>query len=131
MKKQYKISTNWLPWLGFGFLLSTAFFGFVSNGWLLFLLIVLSFMPAIVVALALRGYVFLENNQIKTCYDRKAGREVTSALNVVDITSIERMGKSLVFHLDNDEDVTMRVSWANLLAQEIVEQNPRIEYDKK
>jgi hypothetical protein len=131
MKKQYKISTNWLPWLGFGFLLSTVFLGFVSNSWLLFLLIILSFMPAIVVALALKGYVLLENNQIKTCYDRKIGREVTSSLNVVDITSIERVGKSLVFHLDNDEDVTMRVSWANILAQEIVEQNPRIEYDKK
>jgi hypothetical protein len=131
MEKQYKLSTNWLPWLGLGFLLSTIFFGFVSNGWLLLLLILLSFMPAIVVALALEGYVLIENNQVKTCYDRRSGRETTSALNIADITSIERVGKSLVFHLDNDEDVTMRVSWANLLVQEILEQNPRIEYDKK
>jgi hypothetical protein len=131
MEKQYKLSTNWLPWLGFGFLLSTVFFGFVSNGWVLFLLILLSFMPAIVVALALKGYVLMENNQLKVCYDRRSGRETTSALNIVDITSIERVGKSLVFHLDNGEEETMRVSWANLLVQEILEQNPRIEYDKK
>jgi hypothetical protein len=131
MEKQYKLSTNWLPWLGFGFLLSTVFFGLVSNGWLLVLLILLSFMPAIVVALALQGYVLIENNQIKICYDRKSGRETTSVLNIVDITSIERVGKSLVFHLDNEEDVTMRVSWANLLALDIIEQNPRIEYEKK
>jgi hypothetical protein len=130
MEKQYKLSTNWLPWLGFGFLLSTIFFGFVSNGWLLFVLILLSFMPAIVVALALKGYVVLDNNQIKICYDRKNGRETTSALTVADITSIERVGKSIVFHLDNEEDVTMRVSWANLLVEEIIEQNPRIEYKK-
>ncbi|MDZ7878141.1 MAG: hypothetical protein U5L45_10750 [Saprospiraceae bacterium] len=103
----------------------------MSNGWLLFLLILLSFMPAIVVALALRGYVLLENNQIKICYDRQKGREVTYALNISDITSIERVGKSIVFHLDNNEDVTMRVSWANLLTLSIVEQNPRIEYEKK
>ena len=131
MEKQYKLSTNWLPWLGFGFLLSTIFFGFVSNGWLLLLLILLSFMPAIVVALALQGYVLLDNNQIKICYDRQNGRETTSALNISDITSIDRVGKSIVFYLDNDEDVTMRVSWANLLVQEIIAQNPRIEYAKK
>jgi hypothetical protein len=131
MEKKYKLSTNWLPWLGFGFLLSTIFFGFVSNGWVLFLLILLSFMPSIVVALALRGYVLLDNNQLKICYDRQDGREMTSTLNIADISSIERVGKSIVFHLDNDEDVTMRVSWANLLVEEIVEQNPRIEYEKK
>jgi hypothetical protein len=128
MEKQYKLSTNWLPWLGFGFLLSTIFFGIISNGWLLLGLILLSFMPAIVVALALQGYVLHENNQLKICYDRQSGRETTSALNIADVTSIERVGKSLVFHLDNDEDVTLRVSWANLLAQEIVEKNPRIKY---
>jgi hypothetical protein len=131
MEKQYKLSTNWLPWLGFGFLLSTVLFGLVSNGWLLLLLILLSFMPAIVVAMALQGYVLIENNQLKICYDRQSGRETTSALNIVDIASIERVGKSLVFHLDNGEDETLRVSWANLLVLEILEQNPRIEYDKK
>ena len=130
MEKQYQLSTNWSPWLALGFLLSTVFFGVVSNSWLLFLLILLSFLPAIIVALALRGYIILDNNQIKTCYDRRNGRETTSALNIADITSIERVGKSVVFHLDNDEDVTMRVSWANQLVQDIVAQNPRIEYDK-
>jgi hypothetical protein len=131
MEKQYQLSTNWSPWLALGFLLSTFFFGIVSNGWVLFSLILVSFLPAIIVALALRGYIVLDNNQIKTCYDRRNGRETTSALNIVDITSIERVGKSVIFHLDNDEDVTMRVSWANQLVQDIVAQNPRIEYDKK
>jgi hypothetical protein len=130
MKKQYQLSTNWAPWLALGFLLSTFFFGIVSNGWLLFLLILVSFLPAIIVALALRGYIILDNNQIKTCYDRRNGRETTSAVNIADITSIKRVGKSVIFHLDNDEDVTMRVSWANQLVQDIIAQNPRIEYDK-
>jgi hypothetical protein len=130
MEKQYQLSTNWSPWLALGFLLSTFFFGIVSNGWLLFLLILVSFLPAIIIALALRGYIVLENNQIKTCYDRRDGRETTSALNIADITAIERVGKSVVFHLDNDEHVTMRVSWANQLVKDIIAQNPRIEYNK-
>jgi hypothetical protein len=128
MEKQYKLSTNWSPWLGLGFLLSTFFFGVISNGFLLVFAIILSFLPAIIVSLNLRGYLVIENNQIKTCYDRKSGRQTTSALNIADITSIERVGKSIVFHLDSNEDVTMRVSWANQLAEEIVAQNPRIEY---
>jgi hypothetical protein len=131
MEKKYKISTNWSPWLGLGFLLSSFFFGLVSNGWLLFLLILLSFLPAIVVKLALSGYVILDNNQIKTCYDRRSGRQTTDALNIADITAVERIGKSVIFHLDNDQDVTMRVSWANELVQDIIAQNPRIELQKK
>lgn len=131
MDKQYKISTNWSPWLALGFLLSTFFFGFVSNGWLLFFLIVLSFSPAILVALALRSYVIVDNNQVKHCYDRKNGRQTDSAINIVDITAIERVGKSIIFHLDNDNDVTMRVSRANELVQDLVARNPRIEFQGK
>ncbi len=128
MVKQYKLSTNWSPWLALGFVLSSFFFGFISNGWLLFLGIFVSFLPAIIVALNLRGYVVMENNQLKTCYERQNGRQTTAALNLADVTSIDRVGKSIVFHLDNEEAVTMRVSWANELAQDIVAQNPRIEY---
>ncbi len=131
MEKQYKLSTNWAPWLALGFLLSTFFFGIISNGWLLFSAILLSFSPAIIVALALRGYVILDNNQIKTCYDRRNGRETTSAINIADVTGIERVGKSLIFHLDDDEDVTMRVSWANQLLEAIAAQNPRIDVPTK
>jgi hypothetical protein len=131
MEKQYKLSTNWAPWLALGFLLSYLFFGLISNGWLLVFLIFLSFLPAILVSLVLRGYVVLENNQLKICYDRKAGRETTSTLNIADVKSIERVGKSLIFHLDNDEDVTMRVSWANQLVEDIAAQNPRIEVPTK
>ena len=131
MDKQYKISTNWSPWLGLSFLLSTLFFGIVSNGWLLFFLIVLSFLPAIIVALALRSYVIIDNNQVKQCYDRKNGRETTLSINIVDITAIERVGKSIVFHLDREEDITMRVSWANELVQDLLNRNPRIEFQGK
>ena len=131
MDKQYKISTNWSPWLGLGFLLTTFFFGIVSNGWLLFFLIVLSFLPAILVALALRSYIIIDNNQVKHCYDRKNGPETDSAINIVDITAIERVGKSIIFHLDKDEDVTMRVSGANELVQELLNRNPRIEFQGK
>ena len=130
MEKKYKLSTNWLPWLAIGFLLSTFFFGIISDGWLLFFLIFLSFLPAIVVTLALRGYVILENNQVKTCYDRKNGPEMTSAINISDVNSIGRVGKSIIFHLDNDEDVALRVSWANELVEEITTQYPRIELVK-
>ena len=130
MEKKYKLSTNWLPWLAIGFLLSTFFFGVISDGWLLFFLIFLSFLPAIVVALALRGYVILENNQIKTCYNRKNGPEMTSAINIADVNSIERVGKSIIFHLDNDDDVALRVRLANELVEEITTQYPRIELIK-
>ena len=130
MEKKYKLSTNWLPWLAIGFLLSTFFFGVISDGWLLFFLIFLSFLPSIVVALALRGYVILENNQIKTCYNRKNGPEMTSAINIADVNSIERIGKSIIFHLDNDEVVALRVRWANELVEEITTQYPRIELVK-
>lgn len=131
MDKQYNISTNWSPWLALGFLLSTFFFGIVSNGWLLFFLIVLSFLPAIIVALALRSYVIIDNNQVKQCYDRKNGRKTTLYVNIVDITAIERVGKSIIFHLDNDDDVTMRVSRANALVQDLVARNSRIEFQGK
>ena len=130
MEKKYKLSTNWLPWLAIGFLLSTFFFGVISDGWLLFFLIFLSFLPAIVVALALRGYVILENNQIKTCYNRKNSPEMTSAINIADVNSIERVGKSIIFHLDNDDDVALRVRLANELVEEITTQYPRIELIK-
>ena len=130
MEKKYKLSTNWLPWLAIGFLLSSFFFGVISDGWLLFFLIFLSFLPAIVVTLALRGYVILENNQVKTCYDRKNGPEMASAINISDVNAVGRVGKSIVFHMDNDEDIALRVSWANELVEEITTQYPRIELIK-
>lgn len=127
MEKQYKMSTNWSPWLAIGFLLSTLFFGIVSNGWLLFFLIVLSFLPAIIVGLALSSYLMLENNQIKFCYDRKNSPQIDSALNIVDITAIQRIGKSVIFQLDDNTDVTVRVRDAKDLVERVLQQNPRIE----
>jgi hypothetical protein len=131
MEKQYYMSTNWSPWLAIGFLLSTVFFGIISNGWLLSFLILLSFLPTIVVALALRGYIVLDNNQIKFCYDRKGGRAMRSALNIFDITTIERVGRSLVLHLDDNSEITMRVHEAKELVQDIMQHNPRIELQEK
>ncbi len=128
MEKRYYTSTNWGPWLGIGFVLSTLFFGFISNGWLLATLILLSFLPAIVVSLTLKSYFLIENNQIKYCYERKKGREVDSVCNIVDIIRIERAGKSVCISFDNNDDVIKRVHEADVFVQDVLKRNPRIEY---
>ena len=127
MEKRYYTSTNWGPWLGTGFILSTIFFGLVSNGWVSALLIFLCFLPAITIALTCKSYFLLENNQIKFCYDRKEGRDTELAINLVDVTHVERVGKSVAIYLDNDDEVIKRVHEADVFVQDILERNPRIE----
>lgn len=127
MEKRYYTSTNWAPWLGIGFVLSSVFLGFVSNGWLSALLVFLSFLPAIVVSLTLRGYFLLENNQIKFCYDRKKERETDFAISLVDVTHIQKVGKSVAITFDNEDEITKRVHEADAFVQEIMQRNPRIE----
>jgi hypothetical protein len=126
MEKRYYTSTNWAPWLGLGFLLSSIFLGFVSNGWLSAFLVFLSFLPAIVVALTLRGYFLIENNQIKFCYDRKKGRQTNFAISIVDVTHVQRIGRSVAITFDTDEEVTKRVYEADKFVEEIMQRNPRI-----
>lgn len=127
MEKRYYTSTNWGPWLGLGFVLSTLIFGFVSNGWLLALLIFLSFLPAIAVVLTLRTYFLLENNQIKYCYNRKGKRETDFAISLVDVTQIQRVGKSVAISYDNEDSIIKRVHEADVFVQDILQRNPRIE----
>ncbi len=127
MEKRYYTSTNWAPWLGLGFALSPLVLTFVSLGWLLFVLLFLSFLPAIVVALTLRGYFLLENNQIKYCYDRKKGRDTDIAISLVDITRIKRVGKSVEISFDKDDNITKRIHDTEAFVKDIMERNPRIE----
>ncbi len=127
MERRYYTSTNWAPWLGLGFALSPLVLTFVSLGWILFLLLFLSFFPAIVVALTLKGYFLLENNQIKYCYARKKGRDTDIAINLVDITHIKRVGKSIQISFDKDDILTKRIHDTEAFIQDIMERNPRIE----
>jgi hypothetical protein len=131
MEKRYYTSTNWAPWLGLGFLLSTIFFGIISNGWLLTSLILLSFVPALVVALTLRGFFVLENNQIKFCYERRrGGLETEFAISLVDITAIRRIGKSVEIKFDQEDEIVTRIQKADAFVSEIMQRNPRIELIK-
>ena len=127
MEKRYYTSTNWAPWLGIGFLFSTIVLGFVSEGWLLALLMFLSFLPAIAVAFTLKGYFLLENNQIKFCYDRKKERKTDFAISLIDVTHVERVGKSVALYFDKDDEVTKRIHDAEAFVTEIMSRNPRIE----
>ena len=127
MEKRYYTSTNWAPWLGLGFALSPLVLAFVSLGWLLFILLFLSFLPAIVVALTLKGYFLLENNQIKYCYDHKNGRNTDIAISLMDVTQIRRVGKSVAISFDRDDKITKRVHDTDAFIQDILERNPRIE----
>ena len=123
MEKRYYTSTNWGPWLGFGFLLSSLCFSLVSNNWLLVVLILLCFLPAIVVAFTLNGYFLIENNQLKYCYDRKAGRETAMAISLTDVVSIKRVGKSVSIAFDNEEGIIKRIHKADLFVQDIEQRN--------
>ncbi len=127
MEKRYYTSTNWAPWLGFAFAVSPFFLTFVSDIWLLVFLIFLSFLPAIVVGLTLKGYFLLENNQVKFCYQRKHGRNTLFAISLVDITRIKRVGKSVAISFDKDDEITKRIHEADAFVQAVLERNPHIE----
>ena len=127
MEKRYYTSTNWGPWLGFGFLLSSLCFSLVSHNWLLVLLILLCFLPAIVVAFTLNSYFLIENNQLKYCYDRKAGRETERTVSLTDVVSIKRVGKSVSIAFDNEEGIIKRVHEADVFVQDMSQRNQRIE----
>jgi hypothetical protein len=127
MEKRYYTSTNFGPWLGIGFVLSSLCFGFVSTGWLLAVLIFLSFLPALAVFFSLKSYFLIENNQIKYCYDRRKGREVDSVCNIVDITQMKRVGKSVAISFDNADAVIKRVYEADVFVEDVMQRNPRIE----
>ena len=126
MEKKFYTSTNWAPWLGLGFLLSTIFFGTVDNSWLMALLIVLSFLPALIVYLTLNGYYMLDNFQLKYCYDRKNGRGTSFSLPISDIKEVKRNGKSILIGYDGGKTLNTRVHESEAFVQLLLKYNPKI-----
>ena len=126
MDTKFYTSTNWAPWLGLGFVLSSIFFGVVSNNWLLSFLVFLSFLPAIVVAFTLRGYYLVDNLQVKYCYDRKNGRQTSFSIPISDITQVKRVGKTVVFHYDRGEVYNTRIHEAEAFVAALLKYNPKI-----
>lgn len=126
MDTKFYTSTNWAPWLGLGFVLSSIFFGVVSNNWLLSFLVFLSFLPAIVVAFTLRGYYLVDNLQVKYCYDRKNGRQTSFSIPISDITEVNRVGKTVVFHYDRAKVYNTRIHEAEAFVAALLKYNPKI-----
>jgi hypothetical protein len=127
MKVKYYTSTNWAPWLGFAFLLSTFFFSAISNGFLMALLILLSFLPAAVVYLTLRGYFVVDNFQIKYCYGYKSGATTSFSIPLSDIKAIENIGKAVAIYTEKGDTYHNRVHDAPAFVEAILKYNPRIE----
>jgi hypothetical protein len=126
MEKKYDTSTNWAPWLGISFLLSTIFFGIVSNGWVLIVLLFLSFLPSLIVALTLRGYFIIENNQLKYFYKRRKERKARFVINMMDIKEIRRVGKSVFINYGNENQFIRRVHDSENLVKDILQRNSNI-----
>jgi hypothetical protein len=127
MNKTYPTSTNWAPWLAIAFILSGIFFGMVSDWRWLVLLLLLSFFPTLIVALTLRGYFMIDNNQLKYFYRRRKNEKPRFAVSLVDIYSIRRVGKSVIIHYGEGDDHFMRrVHDAAGLTDELTKLNPAI-----
>ena len=126
MDTKFYTSTNWAPWLGLGFVLSSIFFGVVSNNWWLSFFVFLSFLPAIIVAFTLRGYYLVDNLQVKYCYDRKSGRQTSFSIPISDITQVKRVGKTVVLHYDRGEVYNTRVHQAEAFVSALLKYNPKI-----
>ncbi len=126
MDTKFYTSTNWAPWLGLGFVLSSIFFGTVSNNWLLSFFVFLSFLPALIVAFTLRGYYLVDNLQVKYCYDRKNGRQTSFSIPISDITQVNRVGKTVILHYDRGEVYNTRVHQAEAFVAALLKYNPKI-----
>jgi hypothetical protein len=126
MEKKFYTSTNWAPWLGFGFLLSTFFFSYITDTWLMILLVVLGFLPAFIVHLTLRGYFVMDNFLLRFCYDRKEGRGVSYSIPILDILSVKRIGKSIEIQHTKDKILYTRVHDSEAFVNQLLKYNPRI-----
>ena len=127
MNTKFYTSTNWLPWMIIGVILSSIFLGFISDIWLQVLLVVLSFFPMIVVRLTLQGYFIVDNFELRYCYDRKKGRQTSFSLPISDISDVKRVGKSVVIHYDKGEVYSSRVHESEAFVHELTKYNPKIE----
>ncbi len=126
MDTKFYTSTNWAPWLGAGFILSTIFFGVISNMWLLTFMVALSFLPALIVWLTLGGYFLVDNLEVKYCYDRKRGRATSFSIPLNDITEVKRIGRSVVIYYDKSESYSSRIHQSAAFVAALLKFNPTI-----
>ena len=130
MNKKFYTTTNWTPWLAIGIFLSSFFFSIVSNPWILIMLIFLCFLPALIVAFALKTYFFIQDNKLFLYYDRPPNSfdELKEELsfNLEDIEGIRQIGKSVVMKLNTGETVARRIKEAKEFVTILTENNSSI-----
>ncbi len=128
--KKFYTTTNWAPWLGIGILLSSFFFSIVSNPVMLVGLIFLSFLPSIVVALSLKTYFVVEDQQVNLYYDRPSDGydtpEEALSVNIEDIDVIRKIGKSVILKLNSGEVFARRVKNADAFVQTLSDKRAAI-----
>ncbi len=90
------------------------------------LLILLSFIPAAIVYLTLRGYFVVDNFQIKYCYDYKSSTTASFSIPLSDIKTIEQKGKAVAIQTEKGETYYNRVHDAPAFVEAIMKYNPRI-----
>jgi hypothetical protein len=129
MENKFYTSTNWAPWLGLGFLLSTIFFSSISETWLMIALVIFSFLPAFIVRLTLRGYYQMDNFLLRYAYDRKEGRKVSFSIPMMDIQSVKKAGKSLQITHTKNIVLNTRVHDAETFVGLLLKYNPRIKLE--
>jgi hypothetical protein len=126
MEKKFYTSTNWLPWLGVGFIISVFLFSYISNWFLLAFLLVLVFLPALAVRLTLRGYFIIENNKVKLCYDRKSKKDISTEIPLLQISEVRRVGKSVVIYYGSNHEFSTRIHEAKDFIEMMLKYNPQI-----
>jgi hypothetical protein len=126
MEKKFYTSTNWLPWLGGGFLLSIFLFSYISNWFLLVFLLFLTFLPALAVRMTLKGYFVIEGNKVKLCYDHKAEKDVSTEIPLLQISEVRRVGKSVVIYYGSGNELSARIREAKDFVDLMLKYNPQI-----
>ncbi len=97
MNEKYYHSINWGPWLGAAFLLSGFFFSTISNNYILSLLILLSFTPALAIMFVLRRYsVFLMGQKLTDYYQRATGDAIIETFDLAQTETARWIGKSVI-----------------------------------
>ena len=128
--KKFYTTTNWTPWLAIGIFLSSFFFSIVSNPWMLTILIFSCFLPALIVAFALKTYFLIENNVLNLYYDRPNGGydtpEEELSIDIKDIRVVRKVGKSVVLKLSTSKSVARRVKNADEFVGILAENSPSI-----
>jgi hypothetical protein len=126
MEKKFYTSTNWLPWLGGGFLLSIFLFSYISNWFLLVFLLILSFLPALAVRLTLKGYFIIEGNKVKLCYDHNEKKDISVEIPLLQVSEVRRVGKSVVIYYGSGNEMSSRIHEAKNFVELMMKYNPQI-----